>query len=70
MTIESVSSTETDVLVMASHSLPGKYARKLEPWDLQNLVPFDNKYLSGFEAESFQITISDGFEEAKSLNEK
>ena len=52
---------------MASHSLPDTIARKLEPWDLQNLVPYQPGYLSGFKSETYQVGIESGFEEAKGL---
>ncbi|MCS6824804.1 MAG: hypothetical protein NZ529_10960 [Cytophagaceae bacterium] len=55
-----------DVLVNASNSLPRKYVEMLEPWDLENLVPFNENYLAGFRAESYQIGLKEGFEIAKS----
>lgn len=58
-----------DVLVVASHSLPRKYAEKLEPWDLQNLLPYKDEYLSGFRAESYQVDLPEGFDRAKQLME-
>ena len=54
-----------DILILASKSLPREYAGKLEPWDLNNLVPYTDEYLSGFRAESYQIALPEGFEEAK-----
>lgn len=54
-----------DVLVPASHSLPVKYVDKLEPWDLNNLVPYDTKYLSGFKSESYQKGLEEGFTTAQ-----
>ena len=56
-----------DVLVIGSNKLPRKYTRKLEPWDLENLVEFDHSYLSGFLAETYSIGIKDGFLTAKEL---
>jgi LSD1 subclass zinc finger protein len=56
-----------DVLVNASNSLPKDYADKLEPWDLKNLVPFDEKYLAGFQAESYQLGLKEGFDVAKKI---
>ncbi|HSW40032.1 MAG TPA: hypothetical protein VLL97_11125, partial [Acidobacteriota bacterium] len=56
-----------DLLVLAGKSLPGKYADSLEPWDLTNLVAYADEYLSGFRAESYQISLSEGFETAKAL---
>ena len=54
-----------DVLVVASRSLPKKYADELEPWDLQQQRPYDDRYLAGFQAETYQVALPDGFEEAK-----
>ncbi len=56
-----------DVLVLASNSLPRKYTEKLEPWDLQNLVPYKNDYLSGFRAESYQVDLEEGFDYARQI---
>jgi Zn finger protein HypA/HybF involved in hydrogenase expression len=56
-----------DVLIVASKSLPEKYARELEPWDLENLVPYKDDYLSGFKAESYQVDLENGFEQAKGI---
>lgn len=53
-----------DVLVPASHSLPESHAHALEPWDLKELVPYDDAYLSGFAAESYQVDLPAGFQEA------
>ena len=56
-----------DILTVATKSLPEKYIYKLEPWDLENLVPFDKSYLSGFIAEKYQVELSEGFEIAKNI---
>lgn len=56
-----------DILILASKSLPKKYADRLEPWDLQNLVTYADEYLSGFRAESYQVDLGDGFEEARAV---
>ncbi|MBU4486941.1 MAG: hypothetical protein KKD38_08440 [Candidatus Delongbacteria bacterium] len=56
-----------DVLTAASKSLPVKYIYALEPWDLESLVPFDEKYLSGFITEKYQIDLKEGFEIAKNI---
>ena len=50
-----------DILVMASSSISTKYADKLEPWDLENLINYQDAYLSGFRAESYQIDLAQGF---------
>ncbi len=54
-----------DVLVAASNTLPTKYLDALEPWDLENLLPYDTKYLSGFKSESYQDSLEGGFDIAK-----
>ncbi len=56
-----------DILVLASRSLPKKYADRLEPWDLENLVTYDDQYLSGFRAETYQVDLAEGFDEAKGI---
>ncbi len=54
-----------DILIIASKSLPEKIAKKLNSWKLSELVPFNEKYLSGFKSEAYQVDIKDGFEKAK-----
>jgi len=54
-----------DVLVPASDSLPDDCLRKLEPWDLDRLVPFADEFLSGFRAESYRVSLEGGFSKAK-----
>jgi hypothetical protein len=54
-------------LVCASNSLPEKISRDLEPWDLQELTAFDDRFLSGFVTESYQIELRNGFETAKNV---
>ncbi len=60
-----VSDTFDDVLVVASNSLPQKYIDKLEPWDLKQLTPYNDKFLTGFETERYQIDVKNGFTIAK-----
>ncbi|MBU2709849.1 hypothetical protein [Zooshikella harenae] len=54
-----------DVLVLASNSLPRKIADELEPWDLENLVPYQEEYLLGVKAQSYQYDLKEGFKWAK-----
>jgi len=54
-----------DVLVLASKSLPKDYTERLEPWDLDQLVNYDEKFLSGFRTETYQVNLKDGFTDAK-----
>lgn len=54
-----------DVLVCASKSLPEKISRDLEPWDLQELKEHDDRFLSGFLTETYQVGLREGFDLAK-----
>lgn len=56
-----------DVLVCASNSLPRDLTRNLEPWDLQELTDYDNRYLAGFLTESYQVNLEEGFEHGKEI---
>lgn len=58
-----------DVLVLGSKTLPRKFTRKLEPWDLKDLVPYDEKFLSGFRAEMYQVGLKEGFSNAHQIME-
>jgi LSD1 subclass zinc finger protein len=60
-----VSNIFDDVLIEASTSLNKSKLRSLEPWDLKNLVNYDDKYLSGFRTESFSVDLKSGYGEAK-----
>lgn len=54
-----------DILVPANTALPEKYIYALEPWRLQALTPFNEQYLSGFRAQSYQVDLNTGFDIAK-----
>jgi hypothetical protein len=54
-----------DVLVGATKTIPRKLADSLSPWDLEHLLPFDDRYLSGFDSEIYSIALDKGFEYAK-----
>jgi LSD1 subclass zinc finger protein len=54
-----------DVLVLASRSLPRDVTERLEPWDLANLTPYQEEYLSGFRSEMYQVDLEEGFERAR-----
>jgi ribosomal protein S27E len=56
-----------DVLVAATTSLPQNRLEALEPWQLQELKPYDPKFLSGFRAQRYQVDLSQGFERVKLL---
>ncbi len=50
-----------DVLIGATLTIPRKLADSLQPWDLEALVPFDERFLSGFESETYQVALDKGF---------
>ena len=54
-----------DVLILASSTLPKNYLAAIEPFDLSQLVPFKEAYLSGFRCESYQLNVKDGLGLAK-----
>ncbi len=56
-----------DVLVGASKSIPRSIIDSLSPWDLQNIVKFDEKFLSGFKSQTYQVALDDGFKIAKQM---
>jgi hypothetical protein len=58
-----------DLLVMASASLPPKQTAHLEPWDLEQLVPYADEFLAGFAAESYQVDLPQGFSRAQQMAE-
>ena len=50
-----------DVLVMASRSLPAEIVGATERWDLMKLVPYKPEFVSGFQAEAYQVGLKEGF---------
>ena len=62
-----VSRSFDDVLIGASLSLPRQIIDHLHPWDLENLVPYNKKYISGFQSELYQVELDEGFDRAKQV---
>ncbi len=56
-----------DVLVAASRAVPMKLLAKLEPWPLKEVLPYDDAYLAGLEAESYTVSLDDGLAQAKEI---
>ncbi|MBD3793518.1 MAG: primosomal protein N' (replication factor Y) - superfamily II helicase [Campylobacterales bacterium] len=54
-----------DVTVGASRTIPHTILDSLGSWDTTRLIPFNEKYLSGFESEEYTIGLDNGFEYAK-----
>lgn len=60
-----VSNKFDDLLIEATGSLNKKMLRVLEPWDLANLMPYDDKFLSGFRTETYKTDVKTAYEDAK-----
>ena len=56
-----------DLLVPATNSLSSQRLHDLEPWDLDQLKPYNPAFLAGFKAQRYQVDLGDGFERAKDL---
>jgi LSD1 subclass zinc finger protein len=54
-----------DVLVMASKSLPENISQSVMRFELKALVPYQPAFVSGFQAEAYQVGLKDGFATAK-----
>ncbi len=50
-----------DVLVMASRSLPPQVAASATRFNLKGLVPYQPEFVSGFQAEAYQVGLREGF---------
>jgi len=59
-----------DVLIGATKTLPRTIIDHLQPWDLGNLVPYSEEYISGFRSEIYQVTVDQGFLQAENVMEK
>ncbi len=59
-----------DILILASRSLPKKYADRLASWDLSKLDTYRPEFLSGFRAEGYTVQLNEGMEEAKAVMER
>jgi DNA-directed RNA polymerase subunit RPC12/RpoP len=56
-----------DVLVPATLSLAQNRLEALEPWDLEELRPYEPAFLSGFKAQRYQVDLAQGFERVKQV---
>jgi DNA-directed RNA polymerase subunit RPC12/RpoP len=56
-----------DVCVPATQSLSEKHLNELEPWDLEALKTYEPAYLSGHKAQTYQISLPQGFEAFKGI---
>jgi len=60
-----VSNFFDDVTIGASKTISHTILDRLTPWHTDVLVPFNPKYLSGFDSEEYTIGLDNGFELAK-----
>ena len=54
-----------DIIIGASKSISHTILDNLNPWHTDQLVPFNHKYLLGFDSEEYTIGLDSGFEFAK-----
>ncbi len=54
-----------DLAVVASDALPGAFLDALEPWDIPQLVPYRDEYLSGFMAQEYQGDLDGAYARAQ-----
>ncbi len=55
-----------DVLVVAGRGLPAKVVRGLEPWPLEQCLPFNQQVLAGYLARTYDVSLGRGFKQAES----
>ncbi|MBX3409954.1 MAG: hypothetical protein KF859_08715 [Phycisphaeraceae bacterium] len=58
-----------DILVRASTTLPADHLESIGRWDLANLAPYRDEFLSGFHAESYSVDLPAGFVAAKQASQ-
>ncbi|HKY44682.1 MAG TPA: hypothetical protein VJM50_16445 [Pyrinomonadaceae bacterium] len=56
-----------DVLIPATLSLSPNRLAALDPWDLEQLKPYEPAFLSGFKAQRYQVDLAAGFARAKEV---
>ncbi len=56
-----------DVMTLGSTTLPVKFQRFLSDWDLYKTQNYNEKYLSGFRSELYQIGLPEAFKMAKDV---
>ncbi|MCH9740702.1 MAG: hypothetical protein K0U38_07690, partial [Epsilonproteobacteria bacterium] len=61
----SVQNSFDDITIGASKTISHTILDSLAPWNTTKLIPFNEKYLAGFESEEYTIGLDNGFEYAK-----
>jgi hypothetical protein len=54
-----------DLLICASSGLPKEITQSLEPWDLDQMLDFNESFLSGFVTETYALDLEQSWMEAK-----
>lgn len=54
-----------DVLISASDSVDNEGINGLRPWGTEDLIPFDEKHLSGHKTEKYKVDLTEGFQKAQ-----
>ena len=54
-----------DVLIPATRAVNATRLSQLEPWGLEEVTPYEQAYLSGFEAQQYQVPLTEGLEASK-----
>jgi len=54
-----------DVLVVAGRGLSSKKVRALEPWPLQDCIPFNPQVMAGYLARTYDLPLREGFDLAE-----
>jgi predicted RNA-binding Zn-ribbon protein involved in translation (DUF1610 family) len=54
-----------DVLIVAESDQVESLVQRLEPWPLANCVPFNQQFLAGFFARTYDLPLEDGFGKAR-----
>ena len=62
-----VSNAFDDILITATKAVNRDRLNDLQPWDLPQIKPYEPAYLSGFEAQRYQVPLDQGFAEAKEI---
>jgi len=65
----SVKHSFDDILIPATNSLPQALLEELEPWDLENLAPYQEEFLSGYRVENYTVDLAVGFHTAREMTD-
>jgi hypothetical protein len=58
-----------DLMVVASKGLPDSVVRELEPWPIDQVLPFNQQLLAGYLAQTYDIELDEGWSLARKIIE-